>query len=671
MFFLHRPTREGALSLFVSVGDAKTRPYRAEIDGLRAVAVTAVILFHAGVPGLKGGFLGVDVFFVISGYVITQIILRDVAAGRFSFGSFFERRVRRIVPALSVMLAACAFMSLILLPADMRRFDDSFLATIAFQANIYFIKTAGYFATNQQASPLLHMWSLSVEEQIYLVFPICLIGAATLGRHRTIVVVSLLMLCTSALQFVFVRVWPLSGYYLPFMRGGEFLVGSALATGFVPQLRQRYAGEAAALSGLVMLVFAFHRFTGSGQEYYCAGLVACVATALVIYGTDAQHSLIRRGLSVKPAIFVGRASYSLYLWHWPFIVFGTYYVIDSSHLPFAMLVCAAASVPVALLSWSYIERPFRGPNAILSRRQAFIAAAAAGSILVCAGGIGRAMHGAPWRFDKVVQRIIDQPEGMLSPCTNQSLASIAQHKYCRIGSASATPNFVLWGDSHADMYYNGLDEMARRYGVSGYIFSQVNCPFYYFDSSMPSASGCAARDALIRGIIASMHPKAVIFAERWNSATVALSSNSALATQWLTAMQSGLERTALFVEKSGARVFIVSDVPEALGVVPDILAKAHIAGYDIRNGPPDALHLEPSMAQYDAMEVGPQHIFSALARQHKITFIEPQTLLCDRKKCLVADGIVPLYRDNHHLSADGARFVSPAFDTLMKLLAKK
>ncbi len=671
MSLLHHLSRGGVLSIFVSVGDAKARPYRPEIDGLRAVAVIAVMLFHAGVPGLEGGFLGVDVFFVISGYVITQIILRDVAAGRFSFVSFFERRVRRIGPALSVMLATCAFMSLILLPADMKRFDDSFIATIAFQANIYFIKTAGYFATSQQVLPLQHMWSLSVEEQIYLVFPLCLVGAATLWRRHNLIVISVLMLCTLALQFAFVLVWPLSGYYLPFMRGGEFLVGSVLATGALPQLRQRSAAEVVTLLGLATLVFAFHHFTGSNQEFYRAGLVACIATALMMYGTDAQHSLVRRGLSLTPAVFVGRASYSLYLWHWPFIVFGTYYVIDNSNLPFARAACAAASVPIALLSWYYIERPFRGPNALLSRRQAFIAAVAVGCVLACAGVIGRSMHGAPWRFDKTVQRIVDQPKGMLNPCTNQSLASIAQRKYCRIGNPSAPPSFVLWGDSHADMYYNGLDELARRYGVSGYIFSQVNCPFYYFDSSMPSAANCAARDALIRGIISVMHPKAVIFAERWNTATVAMSANGALATKWLAAMQGGLESTASFVEKSGARVFVVSDVPEALGVVPDILAKAYITGYDIRNGLPDALHLEPSIAQYNGMEVGPRQIFSTLTRRHKITFIEPQTLLCNSKKCLVADGIVPLYRDNHHLNADGARFVSPAFDPLMKFLADK
>ena len=639
---------------------------------MRAIAVLAVVLFHAGVPGVAGGYLGVDVFFVISGYLITRIVVRDAAAGRFSFTSFYEHRVRRIAPALIVMLAACLGLSLMLLPADMRRFDDSLVATVAFLANVFFIKSAGYFATSPETWPLQHMWSLSAEEQLYLILPICLIGAARLGRHGKIIVIPALMLGVLTLQAGFVRRWPESGYYLPFMRGAEFLVGSALATGLLPPLRGPIAQEVAAWFGLGLLAFVFHRAAGSGPASYGAGLAASLGTALVLHGTDGQDGLVRRGLSTRPAVLIGRASYSLYLWHWPFIVFGAYYVFDSGALPLAKAACAAASVPVAFLSWRYIERPFRGPGALLSRRQAFLAAGAAACILACAGVAGHAMHGAPWRFDGTVRRIIGQPQGMLSPCTNQSLSSISQHQYCRVGSPSAVPSFVLWGDSHADMYYNGIDEMALRQGVSGYIFSQVSCPFYEFATGPARTDAiCVARNALIRNVIAGMRPKAVVFAERWSTATSASAMNTAAADDWLAAMQGGLDRTTAFAQQAGARVFIVADAPEPAGVVPDELAKAHILGYDLQNGPPAALHLEPSMARYDAMETAPRHIFGILSRRRQVTFIEPQALFCDRQSCRIAVGATPLYRDNHHLSADGARFASPAFAPLMQWLTSK
>ena len=328
-------------------GDAGAGRYRPDIDGLRALAVMPVILFHAGF-GCPGGFVGVDVFFVISGYLITQIIDRDLSAHRFSVLLFYQRRIKRIFPALFGMLTTVLAVGYIVLPPrELQSLGETLIAASGFASNILFFRWAGYFAPSSESTPLLHTWTLSLEEQFYLCWPLLLL---LLNRAPTvrwkIPTTALLLVATLLLSSIWVHRFPNGAFYLLPSRAWELALGAMLSFPSVANLAKRLPRPSASLislAGIGMLGLAVARYGSATPFPGITALLPCLGAALIIAAGEGGRSFGGSLLSLPPLVWIGKISYSLYLWHWPTFAFGRLPVplARSSRVVLAGLRCMA------------------------------------------------------------------------------------------------------------------------------------------------------------------------------------------------------------------------------------------------------------------------------------------------------------------------------------------
>lgn len=334
------------------------KKYVPDIDGLRAVAIISVLLYHVGYSWVPGGFVGVDVFFVISGYLITKIILSDIGSQKFTYTSFFIRRSRRLLPALLVILILSSIVAYNLFsPADLERFGQSLLYANVSLSNFFFMFEAGYFDAVSETKPLLHTWSLAVEEQFYLIWPFLLVLLSSFGKKQLIMLFLVLSAVTSV---VFSSInsdnnVALSFFMLPF-RVFEFSIGALVLWVEHFDLRKKYTYEILALIGLAMIVSSVMLFSKTMAFPGYIALIPTIGTALVIFASN--KSKIGGILRGKVLVSVGLVSYSLYLVHWPIIVFYKYWVFEEiSSIDKILLI--VSSFFTAFILWKFVERPFR------------------------------------------------------------------------------------------------------------------------------------------------------------------------------------------------------------------------------------------------------------------------------------------------------------------------
>lgn len=458
-----------------------------------------MVLFHAGLPGSSGGFLGVDVFFVISGFLITSILLREAAEGRFSIVAFYNRRVRRIFPALFVMLAVVTVAALFLLaPRDLVRFGRSLLATTLFASNFaFFRETGGYFTTSSLEKPLLHTWSLAVEEQFYLVWPLVLWGVLRLGGRRVLSPVLLLACGASFLLAIVWSRWNASAtFFLPATRAWELGIGAALAT--LPPVRcRRPVREAGGILGLAAIIAAITLCDGDTLMFVASG-VACFGTAVLI-AFNREPTLAAKMLSLRPLVGIGLISYSLYLWHWPLLAFAHYYYFEEPPAAVRVLLIVAA-IGLAFVSWFVVERPLRRPG---NPGRAFVISAAVMLLLGSTGLFLYLTRGLPDRVSPraaLLDRLTIRPELFCAGCS--------------IGSP-AGPRMVLWGDSHAGAISPAIEAVAAEREMRAVVFTKAGCP--PFDDAVPARlPGCREFQRVTLERIARLRDvQLVVLAARW------------------------------------------------------------------------------------------------------------------------------------------------------------
>lgn len=423
--------------------------YRQEIDGLRAVAVVPVIIFHAGVTLFSGGYVGVDVFFVISGYLITSILIGELEEGNFSIARFYERRARRILPALFFVILCCIpFAWMWMLPSELTDFSNSVVAVVFFVSNILFWREEGYFAPSAEQKPLLHTWSLAVEEQYYVLFPIFLLLAWRFGRNRvfwTICIVAALSLIASELGW---RYKPSANFYLAPTRAWELLAGSICALWLTG--REQSFNNLLSLAGLALIVFAIFAYDDKVPFPSVYALAPVVGTALIIV-FGGSGSWTAKLLGMRGFVGIGLISYSAYLWHQPLFAFARIRsILEPS--PLLMAAMTVLSLVLACFSWHFIEKPFRkGQGSVLPTRRAAFAASGAGAALLTACGMaGSVAAGFPQRttpsgdtYEKALKSDQMRPNyGLSSECNVAFTLSMN----CR---TSPHPQAVLWGDSFA------------------------------------------------------------------------------------------------------------------------------------------------------------------------------------------------------------------------------
>jgi peptidoglycan/LPS O-acetylase OafA/YrhL len=637
---------------------ASTLQYRAELDGLRALAVLMVLLYHLGVAAIPGGFVGVDVFFVISGYLIGRIILGEMAQGQFSLVSFYERRVRRIMPALLLVGMVCVPAAwLILFPPEYRDFSASLVALQLFATNIEFWRESGYFAPAAEFKPLLHTWSLAVEEQFYLFFPLAIWGLYRVARRHLAVLLTLAMLLSFALAVWCSKVSPSFSFYMLPMRAWELLAG-VMICGYV--WPDKWTGCAlswrnlGALTGLCMLFAAALVMTRSTQHPGLWTLLPVIGAVLVIAFAK-PDTWVGRFLSVKWMVGLGLVSYGLYLWHYPFVALGKYYLLEPFS-PWQMGAIAAVSLLLAYLSWRWVERPFRNPQQC-GRRIVFMSVGVCMAGLTLAGIMGVVFNGFPSRIDGQKQAFLDffdnsHPhrryvvrEGLRQSYKDEcNFYQQAQHEAgfstvkpkssipqgCTTRNASSRHTLFLWGDSHAAHYRPGLDaELDASWQV--FQVSTSNCRPTWALSDDP-LSYCQHSAWVALENIRRLRPDVVMLAQ-----SPSLPNNEL----------SGL---ALALREIGVtHVIVVGPVPFWHASLPLVIARRDWERQDARS----ASALDISVFELDA------RLRNELQDKPGIRYVSPVQHLCNQYGCLTYLGAdrqsTMLSWDQGHLTTYASR----------------
>ncbi len=371
--------------------------YRKEIDGLRALAVIPVILFHGGLEWFSGGYVGVDVFFVISGYLITSIILKEKEAGTFSIAGFYERRARRILPALFFIIFICIpFAWLWLLPHELKDFGKSIVAVVVFASNILFWRESDYFAADAELIPLLHTWSLAVEEQFYVIFPLLMILFWVLGKRWLVGIISLIAIISLGLTEWGWRHFPEANFYLIPTRAWELMIGALVAFYLhyneLPRGIIRHPASIIGIGLILLSIFMLDRTLPFPSLY---ALAPTIGTAFIILFAT-SGTLVYKLLSQRIFVGIGLISYSAYLWHQPIFVFSRIRGLDEPGTGLILLLSIFALV-LAYFSWRFIELPFRDRSRF-TRKQIFSASIVASLVFI---GVGTALvisDGAMFRF---------------------------------------------------------------------------------------------------------------------------------------------------------------------------------------------------------------------------------------------------------------------------------
>jgi peptidoglycan/LPS O-acetylase OafA/YrhL len=647
--------------------------YRRDIDGLRAVAVGLVLLYHSGLGLVRGGFIGVDVFFVISGYLITRVIATDIAHHRFSLFEFYRRRIKRLMPAYALIAAATLALGwFISLPAHYRDTAQGVFSSAGYFSNIWLWHEAGsYFAGQAEIKPMLHTWSLSVEEQFYIVFPLIMLGLVRLGAAartlRTVFVVLFLASLAWA-QWLLTRDASASFYLLP-SRAWELMAGAALALGGMAAPARVTAAALQVGIGL-LLILASALLLRAGPHFPgIAALPACLGSMLVLQGGRVANGVSRVFLENGPMVFIGKISYSLYLWHWPLFAFYRYYFMAEPTVPVSLSLLAL-SILCATASWAWIERPFRRRAALPGIRVLLFAMATSGS-LMAASALIQLGGGLPKRFSAEIQAIYNLERQFDSGgCLNETAAQRPPGQACVLGATGVTPQVALWGDSHAYVFARPLEEVFRERNLSFRLYGFARCPpvLGVEPDVRGEATGCAGYNAetlarLLRDrsigtvIMAGRHSLPMIgfygMMEPDEPAPVAFTPMAGLPDAPRDAAYlARMAATVRALVAGGKHVVLVMPTPEIGFDVPQAVGLAMM-----RHSDPNLLRIPRDAYLRRQWQI--RAMLSRLAHLPGVSLVDPGPLVCPDDSCHPVQNGVVMYADDDHLSHDAVRRLMP------------
>jgi peptidoglycan/LPS O-acetylase OafA/YrhL len=658
----------------------ETGSYRPDLDGLRAIAVTAVVLYHAGMPGFRGGFVGVDIFFVISGFLIGGIVFRQVTAGSFTFAGFYTRRARRILPALiSVTAAACAAGYLLLPPREYAHASVSAASALAGLSNIRFWLAQGYFTQDPALDPFLMTWSLGIEEQFYLLLPPFLLLMRRLPRERQLVVLWLLTAVSLLLCVVVTALSRDAAFYLIPTRAWELAIGVILAVRQNGRIDISGSRPANALSifGALGMAAAIVAFSPATAFPGYAAVLPVAATAALILAEGTWFNRIV--LSSAPFVRIGLISYSWYLWHWPIFSFLR---IVSARTPTGLMFAAAVVVSLAAgyLSWRFIETPFRRPRPQvreLPRYGAALVVSLALALLIKLTG------GFPSRVPASVletERALAASQS--DPCLAQDGQQAVDLPPACLSSPGARAKVVLVGDSHAAALAPGLRKWASANGLGFEQLTKTSCPPLLGLTRLypPSPGGdaeCAGFNAsAIERIVRDPAASIIVMSAFWSApdeyagrgeAYEVVGPNGSLAPTSGSALAEAVARTVKRYREPGKRVIVFGDTP-SFAFDPARHAVAY--ALPLRRRALQVLAPDLDFASgfagspYVAPRVGnAEQLVARGSLDGGATYQPLAPLLCAGTRCRFAlPSGMPLYSDTHHLSPAGADYLVSRLD---------
>lgn len=631
--------------------------YRADIDGLRALAILPVIFFHAGFGLFDSGFLGVDIFFVVSGFLITSLILKDISLNRFSVFNFYERRARRLLPALFlVCIVSLPLGWLVLLPSDLTEFGKSIITTLTFSSNFLFWQQAGYFDIESDLKPLLHTWSLAVEEQFYILYPLFLILFWKFGLKR---VLSLLIIIFF-ISFI-VSNWaafnkPAANFYLLPTRGWEILAGAipAFILKIYPRSFKSYAiNSILSLIGFVLIIASFVYLSPETLSPSFKTLPLILGTVLILIFFD-KSSPLSKFLSLKPIVFIGLISYSWYLWHLPVLAFAKNYSLTGiSNLSIVLLIIL--SFVLACFSWKFVEKPIR--DGILSKKN-FILSISALSLSIIVFSFFLIFN------EKSINNI---PNDYLEPnygikdreCNFKTIDE------CILNTES---ELILWGDSYAMHLSQAISSSATKI-LHTQVTKNTCSPVINTSKTIRNiqfADECINfNNIVLKSIVANSNIKYVIL-----SSTFSFDNNRPIKinSQYYDDFNNKLilenfNKTIKILKQSGKQVLIISPTPSTRDHYDPARCSLNALK---RNISPEICFFNKQ--EYSKKTMNGYNLLEAVENNSKILWID--SLICEKNICkTVIDG-QPIYRDNGHLSSYGSNFIGKKFNLNEIILEK-
>lgn len=626
--------------------------YRPDIDGLRALAVAAVVLFHVGLGPVPGGFVGVDIFFVISGYLITGLIVDHLRRGEFSFWDFYARRTRRIYPALFVLIPAVLIAGYFLLtPGEYKDLGESAVYSSAFLANVYFLLNTGYFDRQAETMPLLHLWSIGIEEQFYLIWPLTLVLVwrfVKLGRNATLIALIGVTVLLAGVCIVWTAYDMKSAFYLPFTRLWEFSLGALLLA--VPEIRRAWLADLLSGAGMVAMVWAAFAFNDALAYPGYYAILPCLGAAAIM--AAGERSLVNRVLSLRPNVLLGKVSYSLYLWHWPILVF--YILVVGRNISAGEKISLVlAAVAIAFVSWHFVEQPARRrryrPRRLVAYGATLAASTAAVALLVVVNA------GFPNRLPEELRALGDHNTMMAFNCTEKrTLPGAGEAEHCIVGApwASASKRAVIWGDSHAHHLLPLLDVSAREQNLSVAYWGGC-APFIYKDSVQREkrnnpryAERCARpRREILEWLGKDPDIDLVIISNAWARPLRYPFYNDGIDVAGpIARIEQGLVETFAKTALRRYPVLLIGDVPRPGYPVPSCVLRS-------------AFWRKPCRKFAEVFTNPERPVEAILARvaseSRNVHYLDATKAMCvDPEGCSIRVGDEIIYRDKHHLRHD-------------------
>ncbi len=628
--------------------------YRADIDGLRAIAVLSVLLYHFDFGWLNGGFYGVDIFFVISGFLITRIIRDEVEAGSFRFANFYERRTRRILPSvLATLTLSLIGATLLFTPSDLVNAANALIASLWFVSNIYFWQHIGYFTGDVDVKPLLHMWSLSVEEQFYFIWPLAL---ALLIRKttRTIMyaVIAMLFIASLASAEFFRTTDPNATFYLLPFRIFEFIIGGAMVWAVAYTPTKRIISEILTVAGLALIAFAVIGSKATSQFPALTSLIPCIGAALIIFASKDCYS--KTLISNRAIAYIGLISYQLYLVHWPLYVFYKYRLLEALD-DWDKAILTLATFVIAIPMYYYIDKPLRAVRDTTALWRFGILMAIPALVLSLLAISIRMDNGWLWRIDERFRVLMSDPATFHS--SQFGGAAFASRERQMLGTPNVAPSFIIFGDSFASQYAGALDKLLKENNKSAIGLFHAACVL----TPDIAPRGRAAADEECNGkwdkalALMSGNNLPIVVAHSWHTYKTILADKNrnpiepATDAEYNALMIGQIEKIRLAA--GPYRHMVIIGIAPGMGDQQGVIRCLSVPTF-ISNACSEKVSLPAS-----EMRAGTE--FNALARayaaQHpNLTFLNARDVVCNEVRCIAFEGSKMYYSDYMHFSFDGA-----------------